>query len=1139
MTKGLHKYIGIGLTFLMGACAYDDFEDPSKGGSDIINLASSIEQQYITRANDEGFADGDVIGIYIVDYQGNNPGTLQNRGNRADNVRYTFNESSNSWKAAYDVYWKDKHTPVDIYGYYPFSSPESVNNFTFSVKANQARTYDNGTMSDYEASDFLWGKVGGVAPTSNLIRVPLSHKLANARVTLVEGSGFDNGEWQKAKKEVLVTNTTHDCVMDLSTGEVIETGSVSQNAIIPAQKGDDWRAIVIPQSVAAGTSLFSITIDGTPYTFSRNEEFSYIAGKMSNFSIRVDKKIPEGTYTLTLISESITPWENDLMSHDATAREYIVVNASPGNLKKAIVDSGYDYSTVRNLKVTGQIDARDFYFMRDEMIKLQALNLKEVEIVAGYGQSMSGSELRHENDEIPAEAMFKHKTLSRLILPDKLKSLNKFCFHGCGNLIGSLTIPEGVTKISSQSFYDCPSLTGTLYLPTTLTHIGSSAFYGCGFNCELTLPDNLEVIENDAFDRCTNLYGKLKLPQSIKTLGVRCFSNCKNLIGDLEIPQAITEIPQEAFALSGFDGTLTLHDGITSIGIGAFKGCDFRGELVLPKDLTRIEEHSFSYCNFSGKLVLPKNLIYIGKHAFYQNTRLSGTLEFPEELATIDEYAFSRCWDIEALIFSKNIDNIGIASFLDCFGISSIVCNSPKPPFVQQNAFDGVLKDAFTLEVPETALTQYQTANGWRDFKRIAAHHLLICRPAKVSALSGGHQQTIIVDAEGEWELMSKPEWCELSPTSGNKKTEVTLTVKPSSKSVSSREGEIVFCLKEDDYYTYSCHISQYAYEHDEDEFIELQRASKGNNGGINIVILGDGYDAADISKGTYLNDMKEQIEHFFAIEPYTTYRDYFNVYTAISVSTETGVGTKNTICHNRFGTTFKSGVGMECDEDGVLNYVLNAPTVSANNLNQTLIIIVPNTTDYGGTCLMWASGVAIAICPKSTSDYPYDSRGVIQHEAGGHGFGKLADEYIYYNNFVDPISYKEIQSGKGIGWYDNIELTGKMHQVGWHHLIFDPRYSDIVDIFEGGYTYSKGVFRSELSSCMNNNIPYFSTISRESIVKRIKRYAGETFNFEEFAANDKRGVTVNTRSALINSGSYRHSYKPVIHKGAPKISKK
>ena len=29
----------------------------------------------------------------------------------------------------------------------------------------------------------------------------------------------------------------------------------------------------------------------------------------------------------------------------------------------------------------------------------------------------------------------------------------------------------------------------------------------------------------------------------------------------------------------------------------------------------------------------------------------------------------------------------------------------------------------------------------------------------------------------------------------------------------------------------------------------------------------------------------------------------------------------------------------------------------------------------------------------------------------------------------------------------------------------------------------------------MNNDIPYYSTISRESIVKRIKRYAGEEYN--------------------------------------------
>ena len=44
----------------------------------------------------------------------------------------------------------------------------------------------------------------------------------------------------------------------------------------------------------------------------------------------------------------------------------------------------------------------------------------------------------------------------------------------------------------------------------------------------------------------------------------------------------------------------------------------------------------------------------------------------------------------------------------------------------------------------------------------------------------------------------------------------------------------------------------------------------------------------------------------------------------------------------------------------------------------------------------------------------------------------------------------------------------------------------------------------SEQNSCMNNYIPYFNTISREAIVKRIMEYAGESYSFEEFVKNDK-----------------------------------
>ena len=1131
--KNYLLYFGVLGSLMLSACSEDRFDDPGQLTEEpgVIRLSGQISQQAVSRVNDDGFADGDVIGVYIVDYEGTQPGTLKNQGNRADNVRHTYDEATAHWSSAYDIYWKDKHTRVDVYGYYPFASPEDVNSYKFTVKTNQARTYDDGTMGDYEASDFLWGKVGGVEPTANVIRLPLTHRMANARVTLVEGSGFDPGEWNEIEKQVLVTNTVQDAVIDLSTGEVTPEGEVSPNSIIPSKRGDEWRAIVVPQTVTASTTLFNITLDGVPYKFSKNESFTYEAGKMNNFSIKVDQKVQKGDYTLTLISESITPWENDLVSHDATSKEYVVVNSTAGGLKNAIIAANKNFTELKNLKITGEIDDRDFLFMKNEMDKLQSLNLKEVKIInnsEGVGE-----------DQIPNDAFEQKSSLNRIILPDKLRIIGDNAFASVSNLVGSLSIPEGVVKIGQSAFYNCSSMSGTLSLPSTLIEIDNAAFFHCGFTCELQLPENLEIIGESAFSTCRNFYGNLRLPHKLKKLGSASFNTCSGFTGNIEIPQNITEIPNMVFHQTGFNGSLILHDGITSIGESAFHSSHLKGELILPKNLTIIKATAFYGCDFSGNLVIPKDVVNIEDFAFAYNWRLSGVVEFPEGMISIGSNAFYECRGIESLNFPESLENISSGAFYGCYGIGSIVCNSIIPPYIQPGAFDGVPKDNFTLEVPESVVAQYQTAQGWCDFKRIAAHHELVCRPSNVCALSTAHKENIVLDAEGEWEVASMPDWCELSQSSGNKKSEITLTVKAGS-STESREGDVVFRLKDKEY-THACHVSQYGYQYGEDEFLTLQTATKGSRGGINIVILGDGYDAKQIADGSYLKDIKEEVEYFFGIEPYSTYRDYFNVYTAFPLSTETGVGTVNTIRYNKFNTTYTGGVGLKCDYDAVFDYALNAPTVNYNNLNQTLIIIVPNSTDYGGICQLWEDGSAIAFCPKSDYGYPFDSRGVMQHEAGGHGFGKLGDEYIYHNDFIDFCKCVDcghsdaVLVGKSLGWYDNLELTGKMHEVGWSHLIFDPRYSDIVDIFEGGYMHSRGVFRSEQNSCMNNNIPYYSTICRESIVKRIKRYAGERFDFEEFALLDKRTTDVVSRTQDWSAGNVSsHSLPPVVHKGSP-----
>lgn len=1141
------------LCMMLAACS--DYLYDENGGKlnseDRIQLSGDITQLSVTRVNDSGFCDGDVMGVYVVDYDGGTPGTLKPSGNRGDNVRHTYEEASNHWNSAYDLFWKDKHTHIDVYGYYPFANPESIDDYQFEVQKDQSKASEDGEMGGYEASDFLWGKVGDVAPTNNVIRLPLSHRMSNARVTLIQGSGFAEGEWANTEKIVLAPNLVRKASINLANGEVKPAGSVESTATIPSRVGDEWRTIVVPQTLKASTTLFSITIGGVPYKFAKNEALTYVAGKMMNFGIKVDKKAASGQYKLTLVSESITPWENDLVSHDATAKEYVIVNSTAGHLKDAITAANKDYTKLKNLKITGEINAQDFYFMKDSMDYLAALNLKEVIIRGGQGS------IEDYNDyEIPSEAMNGKKSLNLIVLPDKLTKIGIAAFADNQNLTGSLIIPEGVTEIKIGAFYDCRSMNGELSLPSTLKYIGTGiekwwfggTFTYCGFNSKLILPNNLECIAGfNTFANCEGLYGELRLPEKLTEISDGAFAYCRNLTGGLTIPQGVHKIPNMAFACcNNLNGTLTLHDGISSIGESAFSETALKGELKLPKNLTVISQNAFNQCDFSGELVLPKSIRSIGNTAFKNNWRLMGNVEFPEGMQSIGEEAFINCRMLEGLIFPESLESIRNNAFNGCYGINSIVCKSESPAHLYNSVFDGVAKDNFTLEVPESAIAQYQAASGWCDFKRIAAHHELVCRPSVACALSTQHKQKLVINAEGEWEVASKPSWCEVSPASGNKKTEVTLTIKGMAITSGNREGKVVFRLKNKDY-THECSVSQYGYKYGEDEWITLQKATKGRNGGINIVLLGDGYNAKDIADGDYLKHIKQEVEHFFGIEPYKTYRNYFNVYTAIPLSTESGVGTVNTIRYNRFSTTFTGGVGLKADYDEIFSYALGAPTVNKDNLKETLIIIVPNSTDYGGICQMWPDGSAIAFCPLSTYGYPLDTRGVVQHEAGGHGFGKLGDEYIYHNAFIDACGCSccghvmEFNNAKALGWYDNLSLTGKMHNVGWSHLIFDDRYSDIVDVYEGGYMHNRGVFRSEQNSCMNNDIPYYSTISRESIVKRIKRYAGETFSFEEFVKYDKRDagdVTrgVNTDNKL-NAHTYQHT--PVIHKGSPLNMKK
>lgn len=1146
------KYLAL---LSLTACVSTELDYPKGTPDNVepISMRCKINQVDTRRVEDGGFSNGDAVGIYIVNYENGNPGVLKTDGNHVTNAKFTFDEVTRKWNPEKPVYWKDKSTSVDAYGYYPYKEEISkVNAMPFIVYSNQSEVDKESGLVGYEASDLLWAKASDVSPASGIIDLQHNHMMANVLVSLVPGEGFTTEEWAALEKIVMVENTYLGSYVDLSTGEVTVDKTTETQSIVTIKDGQDWRAIVVPQIVDQGKTLISITVNGYAYHFVRDDIMTFHPGKMHKFTIQVQNSIPTGDYQFTLLDEAVTSWESDLVSHNGEVKEYIVVHIpEPGQLSEVIKKMDIDPSNIMNLKLSGYMTEIDFDYIKKNITDIEALNLKDVRLIncdVGYIKEYV-NEVDYdyvfpvEDDILPEYCCHGLKNLRTIVFPDKLRMIGVAAFLDT-QLEGDLVIPEGVTHICDNAFANGDvknNLTGKLVLPSSLSYIGTAAFMGCDFHCNLIFPDDLEHIGDNAFLRCKNITGRLILPKKLSRLCQGSFSEMTKISGTVDIPEGLTIIPK-TFSRSTITG-VTIPNTIKIIEEYAFLETSLKGELNIPASVTEIRRSAFNGTAIES-LQLSDNIEYLGESVFAYCSQLRGVVKLPNKLNSVPPYCFFYS-SLEGVILPDNLESIEKSAFGYCFSLAYLRSDSLIPPVVKgESAFYGVPKDNFTIEVPKESVSSYRSAEVWNEFKRISAYRGFVCRPSTVNVLNSGGTRKIILNADADWTMISCPEWCHLSKVAGNKKTELTLYVEPMSHNQGNKSGVIEFKLNDsNEHYTFMT-VDQYDYEYEEDQYLSLQKSSKGN--GIDIFIVGDGYDAADISSGLYLNDMRQEMEYFFAVEPYKTYRDYFDVHTAIALSHESGIGTLNTLRDVKFGTVYETRING--NPDAIVEYAIETVDgITSEDIHQLTAIVIPNSDSYDGVTNMWTNGTAVAFCPKSSSDFPNDARGLIQHEAGGHAFGKLGDEYIYHNSFIQTCSCiccehtHELLSAKSCGWYRNLSLKGKYGEVDWAHLIFDSRYGDIVDVYEGGYFHKRGVYRSEANSCMNNNVPYFSTISRQAIVERIMEYAGEEFSFEDFVANDSRewgndfADLAHTRSVQEEDCSmHAYHYHPIIIEGSP-----
>jgi hypothetical protein len=249
----------------------------------------------------------------------------------------------------------------------------------------------------------------------------------------------------------------------------------------------------------------------------------------------------------------------------------------------------------------------------------------------------------------------------------------------------------------------------------------------------------------------------------------------------------------------------------------------------------------------------------------------------------------------------------------------------------------------------------------------------------------------------------------------------------------------------------------------------------------VDIVILPEGYKESEL--GIFINDCKKFADILFSFEPYSLYKDRFNIRGVLAASPDSGsdipadsAWTK-TLMNTSFYTFDSERYCMTYDNKSVRDLAANAP--------YDQIYILVNTKKYGG-------GAIYNYYSVSVNSNLHASK-IFVHEFG-HGFAGLGDEY--YNS---EVAYSEFYPTDVEPWEPNLTTLVNFTEKWQNHLdkkvpIPTPaenKYFNKTGVFEGGGYAAKGVYRPSYDCLMNSfNAKEFCTVCKDAIEKMILFYS-------------------------------------------------
>ncbi|MDR2233856.1 MAG: IgA Peptidase M64 [Tannerella sp.] len=245
--------------------------------------------------------------------------------------------------------------------------------------------------------------------------------------------------------------------------------------------------------------------------------------------------------------------------------------------------------------------------------------------------------------------------------------------------------------------------------------------------------------------------------------------------------------------------------------------------------------------------------------------------------------------------------------------------------------------------------------------------------------------------------------------------------------------------------------------------------------GKIDLVFLSEGYTAAEMDK--FNADARRFTEALFQTEPFSAYRNNFNVWAVDLASEESGVDRsgegifRNTALNAGFYTFGLDRYMTTPDMKSIRDAVWDVPCDA--------IFILVNSPVYGGGGMYNFYAIGTADNERTIH--------VFVHEFG-HSFAGLADEY-----FNADVAYDNFYNLETEPWEPNITTLVNFESKWKDMLPADTPIPTPVDaneprklgVFEGGGYVSKGIYRP-MNHCTMRSNPPFCPVCQHAIVRMI-----------------------------------------------------